>query len=69
MIETMEKDLMADTLAPTSRIDDLLAKARHAANIGDGPHTVLYAHEAVCAAVASLSEDIAALRRDLAGRS
>lgn len=49
-------------------IEDLLAKARHAANIGDGPHTVLYAHEAVCAALAALGEDITRLRRDLAAR-
>ena len=57
-----------ETFGPARTIDDLLAKARHAANIGDGPHTVLYAHQAVCAAVASLGDDIAALRRDLTKR-
>jgi hypothetical protein len=57
-----------ETLGRTHTIEDLLAKARHAANIGDGPHTVLYAHQAVCMAVASLGDDIAALRRDLTQR-
>jgi HEPN domain-containing protein len=49
-------------------VEDHLAKARHAADIGDGPHTVLHAQQAVCMAVAALGEDIAALRSALANR-
>jgi hypothetical protein len=56
------------TLARPPTLEDRLAKARHAADIGDGPHTTLYAQEAVCMAVAALGEDIAALRSELAKR-
>jgi hypothetical protein len=62
---------MADTqaLARPQTMESLFARARHAADIGDGPHTILHAQEAVCMAVAALGADIAALRRDLANRS
>jgi hypothetical protein len=56
------------TLARPSTLEDHLAKARHAAAIGDGPHTILHAQQAVCVAVTALGEDIAALRSELARR-
>ncbi len=58
----------AQMLARPATLEDHLEKARHAAAIGDGPHTILHAQEAVCMAVAALGADIAALRRELANR-
>lgn len=50
-------------------VQDHLAKARRAANIGDSSHTIYYAQEAVCLALGALGDEIAALRRELAGRA
>jgi hypothetical protein len=60
--------ITTQTLARPQTLEDHLAKARHAADIGDGPHTILHAQEAVCMAVAALGADIAALRKALANR-
>lgn len=66
----LEENLMAkvEVIDRAPSVEDHLAKARHAADIGDGPHTVLHAQEAVCMALAVLSEDIAALRSTLVNR-
>jgi hypothetical protein len=50
-------------------VQEYLAKARRAANIGDSSHTILHAQEAVCLALGTLGDEIAALRRELAGRT
>ncbi len=47
-------------------VEDNLEMARHAANIGDVSHTILHAQEAVCLSFEALTDEIAALRRDLA---
>jgi len=57
------------TLTRPPTLEDHFAKARHAAAIGDGPHTILHAQEAVCMALTALGDDIAALRSELARRA
>lgn len=47
-------------------VEESLASARYAANVGDVSHTILHAQEAVCLSFEALTDEIAALRRDLA---
>ena len=64
--QTLERPQILEQ-APT--VQAQLAKARHAAAIGDGPHTALFAQEAVCLAIASLAGEISALRKELSGKT
>lgn len=63
--QTLERP---ETLEKAPTVQTQLAKARHAAAIGDGPHTTLFAQEAVCLAIASLATEISALRKELSGK-
>ena len=55
------------SLHPARTITENLELARHAANLGDTPHTILHAQEAVCLSMATLAGEIAALRTALKG--